>query len=96
MTEHLVGSVHARPANTLADLAARIVMEHVSPRCVTLDPDGKVWVEPPEHAAEPDIVGVYQGLGLLELSRKIGEDLRYEVQVRGLRERPRQYRRMSA
>lgn len=85
MSETLIGSIHNRPASVLADIAARAALEHKSPRCVTLDPDGKVWVEAPDGAAECDVVGVYGGLGLLDLTRRIAEDLAHELKVRDLK-----------
>ena len=60
------------------------------PRAVTLDPDGNVWLERPDHAAESDLVGVYQrDQGLLLLTRDIRDDLLHEKQTRKLEPRKR-------
>lgn len=85
MSETLIGSIHNRPASELADIAARTALEHKAPRCVSLDPTGKVWVEAPDTAAECDVVGVYGGLGLLDLTRTIRDDLVHEIKVRDLK-----------
>lgn len=88
MTDYMCGSVHRHPVGKLADTAARQIMSYKSPRAVTLDPEGKVWVDNPDHAAEVDLVGVYRPEGLLALTRTITEDLRHEIEVRQLRPIP--------
>jgi hypothetical protein len=83
-TERATGRLQLNPPGVIADRCARVILEYASPRAVTLDPDGRVWVEPVEAAAEIDLVGVYApALGLLELSRRVQEDLRF---VAGQRE----------
>jgi hypothetical protein len=70
------GNLRTAPPSVLADRLARAIMEYASPRAVTLDPDGHVWLERVDAAAEADLVGVYtRSLGLLELSRAITADL---------------------
>lgn len=81
-----VGSVFGRTCQHLAAVVADTVLEFRSPRAVTLDPEGRVYVEPVDHAAEVDIVGVYTpSLGVLELTRRISEDLAFEKTARGLK-----------
>ena len=88
MTDYMIGSVHRHTIGSLADRAARVVMGYRSPRAVALDPEGKVWVDSPDHVAEVDLVGVYRPDGLLALTRAITEDLRHEVADRQLRPIP--------
>lgn len=85
MSDQQCGSVHTVPIGTIAGRCADIVMTYARPRAVTLDPEGRVWVEGVGTAAECDMVGVYgRALGLLELTRAIAADLRWEKQQRGL------------
>ena len=88
MTDYMCGSVHRHAIGTLADKAARQIMGYRTARAVALDPEGKVWVDSPENAAEVDLVGVYRPEGLLALTRAITEDLRHEVAERQLRPIP--------
>ena len=74
-----LGSFDTYTASELGARCAHAIMEYARPRAVTIDPEGRVWVEPVAEAAECDLVGVYaRGLGVLELSRRISEDLRWE------------------
>ena len=95
-TEYMCGSVHKLAPSTLVSRAACKIMEFESPRAVTLDPGGRVWVESPDDAAEVDIVGVYRPEGLMGLKRAIGEDLKDEVSARGLAPAKRRYVRSAA
>lgn len=71
------------PPSVIADRAARAILDFASPRAVSIDPRGRVVVEAPRDAAECDLVGVYtRSLGVLELSRRIAEDLRFERDLR--------------
>lgn len=88
-TERMCGNLNKAPIGQVADRAARLVLEYASARAVTMDPDGRVWVEPVEHAAEADMVGVYtRSLGILELNRRIIADLQHEAQARSFRPTP--------
>lgn len=85
MSDQQCGSVHTTPIGAIADRVARLLLEFARPRAVTMDPEGRVWVEPVDHAAECDLVGVYQrDAGLLGMTRAISEDLRWEKERRGL------------
>jgi hypothetical protein len=82
--EHSCGNVHRQPTGYVADAAARAILEFASPRAVTMDPEGRVWVENAAEAAECDLVGTYtRSLGILELTRSIAADLLHEKQLRG-------------
>lgn len=84
------GSVVKLPVHAVADRCARGVMSFQCPRAITIDPVGRVMVEAPSAAAEYDLVGVYDpALGILELSRRIAEDLMFEAKERGWREKRR-------
>jgi len=86
MSERLCGNVRKSPIGALADTAARGLMEYASPRAVSLYPCGAVYIEALDDAAECDLIGAYsRDLGLLELSRRLVEDLGHETQARGLR-----------
>lgn len=78
------GSIARLPVAKVADKAARTVMEFHSPRAICIDPAGRVSVEFPDTCCAFDLVGVYTpSLGLLELTRRIGEDLEFEGAERG-------------
>lgn len=80
------GSVVKLPVHAVADRAARALIEFKSVRAVTIDPQGRVAVEFPGAACEFDLVGCYDpALGILELSRRIAEDLMFEAKERGFR-----------
>lgn len=82
-----IGTLDTYPPSELGARCADRVMAFAGPRAVTVDPEGRVWVEPVREAAEDDLVGVYsRSLGVLALSKWIAEDLREVVQAR--RERP--------
>jgi hypothetical protein len=81
--ERAVGSTRTTPVYAIADRAARYALQFRSPRAVTMDPEGRVWVEAPQTAAESDLVGVYApALGILELTRRIAADLKHEKELR--------------
>lgn len=92
MSEIPCGSIHRVPIGAIADKAARTIMGYRSDRAVTLDPEGRVFVDTPANAADCDLVGVYRYDGLLELPRMIQADLRHEVEVRKLRPLPSRYK----
>lgn len=82
-----IGTLDTAPPSELGARCADRIMDFASARAVTVDPEGRVWVEPVAAAAECDLVGVYtRSLGVLGLSRWIAEDLRIVAQAR--RERP--------
>jgi len=86
MIEKQCGRLANTPIATLAARCADVVALLDMPHAVTMDPEGRVWVEAPHEAAEVDIVGTYQrALGVLELTRLIAGDLRHEAEMRGLR-----------
>lgn len=71
-----LGSLRTSTPALLADKVAWRIMDYASARAVTMDPEGRVWVEPVAEAAECDLVGVYtRSLGVLELSRALRADL---------------------
>lgn len=79
------GQIGRNPISQIADNCARAILEYVSPRAVTIDPHGRVFVESVASACECDMVGAFQrDLGLLELSRRIYDDLKHEAGVRGI------------
>lgn len=80
MSEIPCGSLHRRPLTLIAFTAARIVKESGRPiLAVTLDPDGNVWVEEPDEAAEVDVLGVYStDRSRNEIEEAIRDDLRHE------------------
>lgn len=91
--EQPVGSVFVSPVQRIAAKCADAIMEFQSARAVTMDPEGRVFVESVAHAAETDIVGVYgRGIGILDLTRSIREDLLHEKSERGLVKRARRTR----
>jgi hypothetical protein len=74
----------------LAGRCADRIAEFAKPRAVTLDPDGRVYVEAVKDAAECDMVGVYTcTVGTLLLTRQIRDDLLHEKQTRGFIQRRR-------
>src|SRR5690554_2358840 len=95
-TEYMCGSVHKLAPSTLVSRAAGKILEYESPRAVTMDPGGRVWVDAPYNAAEMDIVGVYGRDSLEALKHAIAEDLKHEVSERGLAPAKRRYVRNAA
>lgn len=91
MSDRSLGSLHLSTPALLADKLAWAIMSYRSPRAVTLDPEGRVWLERVADAAESDLVGVYtRSLGVLDLTRALTEDLRLakaELGARLIRER---------
>lgn len=96
MSEYMCGSVHKLAPTTLVGRAASKILEFASPRAVTMDPGGRVWVDAPDNAAEVDVVGVYEPCGLRSLEEAIAEDLQHEVATRGLAPAKRRYVRNAA
>lgn len=85
-----IGSVHRLPCSIIAATAADKISRYTRPRAVTIDAEGRVYVEAVGTAAEADIVGIYnQSLDVLALTRAVAEDLLYEKQVRFLKPKRR-------
>lgn len=81
------GSLRTSSLGTMAARLADAILEYASARAVTVDPEGRVWLECAATAAECDLVGVYtRSLGVLELTRALRDDLVFARA--GLRERP--------
>lgn len=78
------GNVLKTLPSVLADRIAWKIIEYATPRAVTLDPDGRVWIEPLDEVAECDLVGVYtRGAGGLALASMIRADLKAAMAERG-------------
>lgn len=89
MHDRSFGSLRVASIPTLSARLASAVCDFASPRAVTIDPDGKVWLEPVAIAVDDDLVGVYtRGPGVLDLTRWIADDLR-EARVRLVRNHER-------
>ncbi|MCE7031755.1 hypothetical protein LY625_03835 [Lysobacter sp. GX 14042] len=72
----VVGNLRRQAAGEIAADAARRMVRAAGPVAVTVDPDGRVWLEPPECAAEVDLVGVYDPeLGLVAITTVVRDDL---------------------
>jgi hypothetical protein len=93
VSEIATGSIHGLTVKALSERCARIIMGFTVQRAVTIDPDGKVWVDSVRGAIEAEIVGVYAyaGTGLLKLQREIADDLEHEIKARNLEPRGRRY-----
>lgn len=91
MTENpVIGNVHRLPCSIIAAAVADKIVRHKRARAVTIDPDGRVYIEAVKDAAETDIVGVYDGaLGMLTLTKSIADDLLHEKQARFMKPRRR-------
>lgn len=78
------GNLRTYPVTLIAYAAARIITQELDgkPSAVTLDPEGRAWVESPEEAAEVDVVGVYAGPSPRPLAEAIREDLLHELELR--------------
>lgn len=75
-TPYRAGDLNREAAGVLADRCARRILVGAGPRAVTVDPEGSVWVETPDDAAEVDLVGVFDPeLGLVALTHMIRDDL---------------------
>lgn len=82
--EILIGRHRRKPLGAMADDAARRIAEAGKALALTLDPDGRFWIEPPEQAAETDVVGVYRGAQAFSLYRDIAADMQHEISSRGM------------
>lgn len=58
-TETKVGHIERRSPRALAEDCLHVIRRRGCQMAVTVDPEGWVWVEPPEHAADSDLVGVW-------------------------------------
>lgn len=89
-TDRAVANLHRSTTWQAADACARMILGYASPRAVSIDPDGRVWVESVAVACEEDMVGVYtRSLGLFGLNRAIHDDLAAEWQARRPVRQPR-------
>lgn len=85
-----IGSVHRLPCSIIAAAAADQISRYKRPRAVTIDPEGRVYVEAVKDAAEADIVGIYDlSLDVLALTQAIADDLMHEKQARFLKPKRR-------
>jgi hypothetical protein len=85
MTEEiLIGRRRRKPLGAIADDAARHIAQSGRTLALTLCPDGRWHLEPPELAAEDDIVGVYRGALVFSLYRAIADDMKHEIKRRGM------------
>lgn len=82
--EILIGRHRRKPLGQLADEAARRIAKSDRALALTLDPDGRWWLEPPETAADEDVVGVYRGALAFSLFRDISADMKHEITSRGM------------
>ena len=79
------GNLRTVHAGIIAARCADAIEQFASPRAVTIDPAGRVWIESPATAAESDLVGCYAcEAGRLELALRIREDLLWEKGQRDL------------
>ena len=80
-----LGQVGRKPLSIIADNCARVLLDYASPRAVTMDPTGRVFVESVKNICDEDLIGVFQrDLGLLELNRRIYDNLKHEAGLRGI------------
>lgn len=90
ITDRALANLHRTTAWQAADACARLILGFASPRAVSIDPQGRVWVEPVEEACESDLVGVYdRSLGLFGLNRQLHDDLQHEWRLRRAVPQPR-------
>lgn len=82
--EILIGRHRRKSVGAIADAAARRIAEAGRALALTLDPDGAWWLEPPELAAESDLVGVYRGAQAFSLWQDISTDMKHEMTMRGM------------
>lgn len=75
--ETLLGRHRQTPIGEMSDRAARAIAANGGPVAVTVDPDGRVWMEPPGWEVEDELVGVYAGASPFTLERVIDADLRH-------------------
>lgn len=81
--EYRCGCLLENPVSAIADRAARRILQYATPRAVTADDHGVVWVEPVDAADDFDLVAVYsRDLGILDLSRRLAGDLLQTKQER--------------
>lgn len=72
----VVGNLRRQAAGDVAADAARRLARATCPVAVTVDPEGRVWLERPEDVAEEDLVGVYDPeLGLVAITSVVRGDL---------------------
>ncbi len=82
--EILIGRHRRKPVGQMADEAARKIAAAGRALALTLDPDGRWWLESPETAAEEDVVGVYRGAHSFSLWKDIAADMKHETTSRGM------------
>ena len=83
-----IGSFAKYPLTLICYAAAAKLLEHAGELLsLTLDPEGRVYLEPPEEAAEVDVVGTYR---IEKTARRrdvediLREDLQHERELRKL------------
>ncbi|MEN5115861.1 hypothetical protein ABE488_00790 [Luteimonas sp. TWI662] len=81
--DYRAGRIGPRSLTGVAEAAAVWLAGQDEPMAVCLSPTRAVTVELADEAADEDLVGVYSpGLGVLELYRRIRDDLRAEIEDR--------------
>ncbi|MGY3265825.1 hypothetical protein [Lysobacter sp. HA35] len=87
-TEHTCGRVGVHTLDEIAHKAATLLLEFKRPWALTMDPEGLVMLERPQHAHPDDLLGVFNGTaGLLGTSRLVLDEVRHAVKQRPPRER---------
>lgn len=92
ITDRALANLHRTTTWAAADACARLILGRDVAMAVSIDPEGRVWVEPIAEACESDLVGVYtQDLGLFGLNRALQQDLAHEWQQRRAEKPTRRY-----
>lgn len=84
--EHSCGRVGVQTIDEIAWRAAKLLIELERPWALTMDPEGKVMLERPNHAHPDDLLGVFDAAdGLLAASRRVRDEVVEAVATRGVR-----------
>lgn len=89
-TEHACGRIRVQTLDEIAWRAATHLTGLTKPWALTMDPEGLVQLERPDHAHPDDLLGVFDGrAGLFTVSRRVLEELREVMRTRPPREKAR-------
>ena len=81
--DYRAGRVRPHPVTRVAENAAVWLSQQAFPLAVCMSRTRVVTVEVPGEAYDDEIVGTYDpALGLIELYRRIRDDLKHEVELR--------------
>lgn len=88
--EHSCGRVGVQTLDEIAWRAANHLIELGRPWALTMDPEGLVLLERPNHAHPDDLLGVFDaGEGLLATSRRVMDEVREAIKARAPRPKQR-------